>query len=80
MTFDEKMTDGNWSWVYEDKKTFPQMTGQAYYSDNYTKNVLPVNLQANKDYVIWINSSQHKNFKDKNGNSALPFKFTFKTR
>jgi len=41
---------------------------------------LPVKLEPNKEYVIWINTSNLKNFKDKSGNPALPFKFTFKTK
>jgi hypothetical protein len=80
VTFDEEMIDGNWSWAYTEKNEFPQMTGQAYYTENNTKNVLPVKLEPNKEYVIWINSAKHKNFKDKNGNSAIPFKFTFRTK
>ncbi len=78
--FNEEMMDGNWSWAYDDKSEFPQIIGQPYYSENMTRNVLPVKLASNKRYVIWVNSSKHKNFKDKNNNSAYPFKLTFKTR
>ena len=80
VTFNEEMTDGNWSWVYEDKNTFPQMVGQAYYTEDMKTNVLPVKLEPNKEYVIWINSEKFTNFKDKSGNSAFPFRFTFKTK
>ena len=78
--FNEEMMDGNWSWAYSDKSEFPQMIGQAYYTENHTRNILPVKLESNKKYVIWINSPKHNNFKDKNGNSAYPFKFTFTTK
>jgi hypothetical protein len=74
------MKDGNWSWAYKDKSKFPQISGQAYYTDNNTKNILPVKLESNKEYVIWINTEQFNNFKDKSGNPAFPFKFTFKTK
>jgi len=80
VTFNKEMRDQNWSWVYQDKAKFPAIIGQPYYTDNNTKNVLPVTLEPNKEYVIWINSSKFKNFKDKSGNSAMPFRFTFKTR
>ena len=80
VTFNEEMIDGNWSWVYEDKSTFPQMVGQAYYTDNNTNNILPVKLEPNKEYVIWINSATYQNFKNKNGTPAVPFRFTFKTK
>ena len=80
VTFNEEMMDGNWSWVYEDKDTFPRITGQTYYIENNTVNILPVKLEPNKEYVIWINSAQFKNFKDKSGNPAHPFRFTFRTK
>jgi hypothetical protein len=78
--FDEAMTDGNWSWAYSKETEFPQIAGQAYYKEDLTLNVLPVKLEAHKTYVIWINSETHTNFKDASGNSAYPFKFTFKTK
>lgn len=80
VTFNEPMMDGNWSWAYTEKNEFPKIKGQPYYSENYTKNNLPVILEPGKQYIIWINSEKFKNFKDKAGNPALPFKFTFKTR
>ena len=80
VTFNEEMMDQSWSWAYADKNKFPNINGQAYYTENGTTNILPVRLEPDKEYVIWINTSKHKNFKDKSGNSAVPFKFTFKTR
>jgi len=52
VTFSEPMMDGNWSWCYENKETFPIMRGQPYYTDNATKNHLSVKLEPNKEYVI----------------------------
>ncbi len=80
VTFDEAMTDGNWSWAYTTKETFPEMTGPPRYEDGYTKNVLPVRLEPNKEYEVWLNSSKFKNFKDKAGNPLAPYKLVFKTR
>ena len=80
VTFNEPMMDKSWSWCYEEKDKFPQMTGQPYYTENNTKNVLPVRLEPNKEYVIWINTVNFKNFKNKTGNPAEPYKFTFETR
>lgn len=74
------MMDGNWSWVYEDKNSFPVTTGKPYYVNNMTRNVLPVKLEENKEYVIWINQPAFSNFKDKSGKSVYPYKFTFKTK
>ncbi|MCP4220506.1 MAG: hypothetical protein GY765_38110 [bacterium] len=80
VVFNEEMTDGNWSWAYTQKHEFPRTTGNAYYTDNFTKNIIPVKLEANKQYVIWINSQNNTGFKDKSGNSSFPYKFTFKTK
>lgn len=52
VTFSEQMMDKSWSWCYEVRDTFPQVTGQPYYTENNTKNVLPVRLEPNKEYVI----------------------------
>ena len=79
VTFNEAMQDGNWSWVQASPESFPHMTGQAHYVDGTTKNVLPVRLEPNKDYVVWINAAKYSNFRDKAGNSAIPYKLTFKT-
>ena len=80
VTFNELMMDGSWSWSYEDKNKFPEITGKPYYTENYTKCILPVRLKPNQEYIIWINTKDFKNFKDKAGNSAVPYKFSFKTK
>ena len=80
VAFSEEMRDGNWSWAYTEKDKFPEMTDQPYYTENFTKNVLPVKLEPNKAYEIWINSQKYKNFKDKAGNSSIPYRWTFKTK
>ena len=79
VTFDEPMKDGNWSWAYSDEDKFPEMTGQPYYKPGHTINILPVKLEPDKEYEIWINSEKFKNFKDQAGNSATPFRLVFTT-
>ena len=78
--FNETMMDGNWSWAYTNLNEFPEMSGDPYYTENFTTNVLPVKLKPNMEYVIWINSEKFQNFKDLSGNTLVPFKFTFKTK
>ncbi len=80
VTFNEPMMDKSWSWAYSNKDDFPSMTGQPHYVDNLKKNILPVKLETNKSYIIWINSTVYKNFKDKSGNILAPYRFAFKTR
>ena len=79
VTFSERMRDGNWSWVYENKESFPQMLGHPRFVDDLTTNVLPVRLEPNKEYVVWVNSAEFTNFRDEAGNSAPPFKLMFRT-
>ncbi len=79
VTFNEPMQDGSWSWAYTTLDSFPKMTGAPKYIDPYTS-VLPVKLEPDKEYEVWINSSKFKNFKDKAGNPAEPYVLRFKTR
>ena len=74
------MMDGSWSWADGGEDKLPQTTGGPYYTENNTKNVLPVKLEPNKEYVVWVNTASHKDFKDKNGSPATPYRFAFKTR
>jgi RNA polymerase sigma-70 factor (ECF subfamily) len=40
---------------------------------------LPVKLKAGMTYAIWLNSQNFGNFKDTNGESAVPYLLVFKT-
>ena len=80
VTFNKQMLDKSWSWSYEDRESFPQTTGQPSYTDDGTTCVLPVKLISGKRYVIWINTSRFRNFKDRSGNAAEPYKLVFTTR
>ena len=80
VTFSEAMMDKSWSWAYEHQDKFPQITGDPSYDAGFTINTLPVELEPNKEYEIWINTSQFQNFADKAGNPATPYKFVFKTK
>ena len=80
VTFSEPMMDKSWSWTYEQKEKFPVITGDPSFDGSYTINTLPVKLEPNKEYVIWINTSNSSNFVDKAGNSATPYKLAFKTK
>ena len=55
------------------------MLGHPRYEDELTRNILPVRLEPNKEYVVWVNSANFTNFKDTAGNPAPPFRFTFST-
>lgn len=80
VTFSEAMMDKSWSWAYEQQDKFPQITGDPSYDASFTINTLPVELEPNKEYEIWINTNQFKNFTDKAGNPSTPYKLMFKTK
>jgi len=80
VTFDEEMDNTSWSWAYRDSSKIPEMPGDPYYTDQNRKNILPVQLEPNKQYVLWINTAKFNYFKDKSGNSVVPYEFKFRTR
>lgn len=80
VTFNRPMLDKSWSWSDEEKDLFPQVTGEPSYIENGTTCVLPVALEPGKRYVVWINTTKFKNFKDRNGVAAEPYRIEFKTR
>jgi RNA polymerase sigma-70 factor (ECF subfamily) len=76
----DMMTNNQWSWLHYTLETYPQIDeNNIRYLDKRTC-VLPVKLKPGKTYVIWINNQQYNYFKDKNGNSAVPYLLVFQTR
>lgn len=78
--FNKPMMDKSWSWSYKEKDAFPKLNGDPYYSEENTKNNLPVKLEPNREYKIWINTAEFKDFKDTSGNSSEPYELKFKTK
>ena len=81
VTFSKDMkTNNQWSWCMHTPDTFPEIDkNNTRYLDKRTC-VLPVKLKPGKTYVIRINTQQYNYFKDKNGNSAIPYLLVFQTR
>lgn len=77
----DMMTDRMWSWTMESKATFPKFKadGIHYLPDKRTC-VLPVKLEPNRSYVIWINSQKHNAFRDQGNRPAVPYLLVFETR
>lgn len=80
VTFNEPMLDRSWSFVDGGADRFPRITGDPSYDSKFETISLPVALESDKTYEIWINSGRYLNFKDKVGNPATPYRLTFKTR
>jgi Bacterial Ig-like domain len=80
-TFSEAMDLDGWSWVTEVGRSAPSITGLPFYLSE-TTTILPVRLEAETSYVIWINSpddEELRNFKDSDGVSARAHRIRFTT-
>ncbi|HEV3386801.1 MAG TPA: Ig-like domain-containing protein [Gemmata sp.] len=80
VTFSKDMLDESWSWVQLSDASFPKVEGKIRYEKDKRTCVLPVNLEAGKTYAMWINSEKFENFKDTNGQAAVPYQLVFKTK
>lgn len=80
VTFSKPMKAGSWSWAMLDKESYPGTSEAPKYLDDKKTCVLPVKLQPGKIYAVWINSEKLQNFKDVQGNIAVPYLLVFKTR
>ncbi|HEX5223420.1 MAG TPA: HEAT repeat domain-containing protein [Verrucomicrobiae bacterium] len=79
VTYSKVMQDGSWSWSTWGQENYPETTGSPRYLADARTCVLPVKLQPNKFYAIWLNSDKFKNFKDTGGRPAVPYLLTFFT-
>jgi RNA polymerase sigma-70 factor (ECF subfamily) len=80
VTFSKDMQDGSWSWSGLSEESYPKVDGKPKYQDDKRTCVLPVKLEADKTYAIWVNSEKFHNFKDSGGKEAVPYLLVFKTK
>jgi hypothetical protein len=80
VTFSKPMRDGSWSWTIWGEENFPETTGSARYLADGRTCALPVKLKPGRLYAIWLNSEHHHDFKDREGQSAVPYLLIFETR
>jgi len=80
VTFSKDMKDGGWSWATQSKETAPAMNGKAKYLDDKRTCVVEVKLEPKKTYVLWLNSQKFDNFRDAEGNPAVPYLLVFQTK
>jgi hypothetical protein len=79
VTFSKDMiTKKMWSFVQISKDSYPE-TGEPKYVDKRTI-VLPVTLQPQKTYVIWINQGKFNAFRDVDNHPAVPYLLVFETK
>lgn len=81
VTFSKPMADGSWSWATVSADSFPGTPdGKPRFLDDGKTCVLPVKLRPGKTYAVWVNSQKFQNFKDRDGNPAVPYLLAFQTR
>jgi len=71
-----------WSFVQISDDTFPKVPEgkKTGYLDDKRTCVLPVDLEPDRTYVIWINQGRFNSFRDTNNNASVPYLLVFKTR
>lgn len=79
VTYSKPMQDGSWSWSTWGEENYPETTGKPRYLADGRTCVLPVKLQPDKFYAIWLNSEKFGNFRDADGRSAVPYLLSFRT-
>lgn len=80
-TFSTVMATQGWSWVTEVGRRAPVVTGLPFYVDDVTT-VLPVRLEPDTEYAIWINSPDDRElrkFTSVEGVSAQAHRIRFRT-
>jgi len=80
VTFSKSMAPRSWSWVEAPGTHFPTMTGQPSFEPDQRTCLLPVKLERNTTYAVWLNDSSHHNFMDMSKRMATPYLLVFKTK
>jgi len=80
VVFSKDMRDKSWSVVQNSESTFPKIDGDLKYKEDHRTFVLPVNLEPGRNYVMWMNAARFQNFKDTDGQPAVPYLLVFRTK
>ena len=78
VSYDHRMM-ASWSFATRGEKAFPQVLGAPVLSADHITITLPIRLQPNHTYVVWLNTERYKNFKSEDGEAAEPYRLTFHT-
>jgi RNA polymerase sigma-70 factor (ECF subfamily) len=82
VTYSKEMTDKSWSWSYLSEDTQLPANGDdpIHYEKDKRTCVIKVKLEPGKIYAVWLNSERYHNFKDADGQPAVPYLLVFKTK
>jgi hypothetical protein len=78
VSYDHRMM-ASWSFATHGEKAFPQVLGAPSLSPDHITISLPIRLEPNRTYVVWLNTETYKNFKSEDGEAAEPYRLTFHT-
>ena len=80
VTFSKDMiTERMWSFCQVSDETFPRVPEgrEIRYRDDHRTCVLPVELEPDTTYVIWINRGRFNSFRDTAGHPSVPYLLVF---
>jgi hypothetical protein len=78
VSYDHRMS-ASWSFATGGEKAFPEVLGPPFLSDDGITISLPIRLEPNRSYVVWLNTERYKNFKSEEGVAAEPYRLAFST-
>ena len=78
VSYDHRMM-ASWSFATRGEKAFPEVLGAPSLSPDHITISLPIRLEPNRTYVVWLNTERYKNFKSEDGQAAEPYRLTFHT-
>jgi hypothetical protein len=79
VTFDRPMLDGAWA-VVGGGPLFPELTGKVSYDSTHTVLTIPVRLEPDHDYELWLNRGRFDSFQSADRVKLRPVHVTFRTR
>jgi hypothetical protein len=80
VTFSKAMATNSCSWAYAWEHSTPEALGKPHYEADGRTCVLKAKLEPNKTYGYWLNTKSANNFRDANGQPAVPYLLVFKTK
>lgn len=78
VTFDREMDRDGWAWVTESSETAPDID-ESTWDSSLRVNTTKVRLAPGRSYVVWINSATYSYFRDTQGRTLAPLRWTFST-
>ena len=78
--FSKPMADGSWSWSNAWQDSTPESVEAPHYLADQCTCVMKVHLEPGRTYGWWLNSEKFENFKDRDGQPAVPYLLTFSTQ